>query len=541
MEGSPVRWNDEFASQRYYIDKTETHELLAKRVGTFVANGDERHIEPFIRMIIEMKFIPAGRTLRNAGRPKGGLINCYALEIDDTIESIAETIGNCIILNAEGGGVGLNASLVRPKKSPIKGKGGDASGPVSWLKIIDVAAGEIETGGQRRAALLALLDIGHPDIERFIDAKVVDGTLPNFNISVGIRQNFLDAVKEDEMWPLSFRGQVHKEVKAKYLWDKILNNMLKYADPGILNLDNLYSNNSWAIGYPIATTNPCGEICLEHGGSCDLGSFVLPSFVKQGEFDWKDFEEHIKLAVRFLDNVLDVNKWTLQINRDQAQALRRIGIGTTGLADALFMLGVRYGSMECIEFLDKLYSFLRDKAYRASMELAQEKGVFPKCTAALVKSKFIRTLPRSVQRKIKENGLRNVTMLTCPPVGSTSILVGVTSGIEPLFAKAYERKDKRKKVEKYVHYLAETNCKEDWYVDSYDITPEEHFEIVATVQRYIDSGVSKTINVPASYKGEDLSNLLLDYLGDIKGVTIYRDGSKKNQVLTPCKNGTCDI
>ena len=538
-----MQWNNELAIDRYYIDDNEGHEGLATRVGTFVANGDKQWVDPFTKAILDMKFIPGGRILRNAGRPKGGLINCYARQIPDHIEGIAQVVAECMILNAEGGGVGLDASLLRPKGDPIKGKGGSASGPLSWLKIINTSSGVIETGGQRRAALLALLSVRHPDIEKFIDAKTQGRILSNFNISVGITKSFIKAVEEDDEWDLVFRDKVYSKVRAKILWDKIVENMLVCAEPGIINLSNLYKNNSFLVGEPVVCTNPCGELPLDDGGACCLGSFVLPAFVKDHQMDWKDLDSYVEIGIRFLDSVLDVNQWTLQINRDKAQGLRRIGLGTMGLADMLFLLGIRYGSPSCIEFLDILYSRIRNTAYRVSVEIAKEKGSFPKYQRMFLDAKFIRTLPRSIYGKIKESGIRNVTMLTCPPNGTTSLLVDVSSGVEPLFAKAYERSDRYNKKVQIVHPLTEAGCTEDWFVDSSDITPAEHLEVQAAIQRYVDGAVSKTINVPESCTVDDLSADLFSYLPDLKGVTVYRQGSRENQVLTPmtCKSGVCDV
>lgn len=537
-----MNWNQALALDRYCINNTEDHEALSRRVGTTLGNGDIELSGEFFRIIHEMKFIPGGRILRNAGRPKGGLINCFGFNIPDHIEGIAQVVANCMILNAEGGGVGLCASNIRPKGDPIKGKGGFASGPISWLKIINTSSDVIETGGQRRAAMLALLAVDHPDIEKFITAKTIDRVLNNFNISVGITNNFLEAVREDDNWNLQFRGKIYKEVKARDLWNKIIDNMLRCAEPGLLNLSNLYKNNSWTVGHPIVVTNPCGEVPVEDGGACCLGSLVLPAFIHGEDFDWKEFDTTVHLAIKFLDNVLDANTWTLQLNRDQAHDLRRIGLGTMGLADCLFGLGIRYGSETCIDFLDTLYSRLRNAAYRASIDLAREKGSFPTFTKKFCEAKFIRTLPRSIQRGIKEHGIRNVTVLTSPPCGTTSLLVGVTSGIEPLFAKSYERRDRYNKGTVITHDLAKQGCKEDWFVDAQEITPYEHLEVQATVQKYLDGAVSKTINVPEKYTGEDLSALLLDYLDEIKGVTIYREGSREGQVLTACdlNTGECE-
>jgi len=536
-----MEWNHELAKARYYLGD-EDHESIAKRVGTYVANGDATYVDPFIEMILKMWFMPAGRILRNAGRPKGGLLNCYFLDIQDDLFDIMYFVANTAILNAEGGGVGTNVSYLRPEGDPVRGRGGIASGPVSWLEITNFAAGKICTGGQRRAALKADMIVSHPDIHKFIDAKLVDGKLQNFNISVGITSRFMDAVRNDENWSLSFREKDYDKVSANQLWDKIVTNMLAYGEPGIQYLDNLYSNNSWYV-FPIRGTNPCGEVPLEHCGVCCLGSLVLPAFVHNGSFDWNLFEQTTRLGVRFLDNTLDVNNYVFQFNKDQAHALRRIGIGTMGLAAALFALGIRYGSTECVEFLDKLYARLRDTAYKESIELSKEKGAFPKFDPRYLKSRFVKTLPRSIQRKIREHGIRNCTILTQPPTGTTAQLVGVTEGCEPLPHKAYERCDGDKESEVIIHPLTEKGCDADWFVDSTDLTIDEHFEVQATIQKYVDGAVSKTINVPKETTTEQIKEALLKYLDEIKGVTIYRQGSRKNEPIKPitCKSGVCDL
>lgn len=561
------------AVRRYFLNKEEGWENCCKRSAKFAASAEvpEKRSyweEKYMEMMYDSKFLPGGRILRNAGKLKGSVFNCFVLPVEDDIVSIGDLLKNALIIWSEGGGVGVNFSALRPGGAPLKTRGGESSGLVSFISVLDHAASIIKVGGQRRAACIAIVKSSHPEIEAFIDAKLKDDILSCFNISVSVDEDFLTAVEKGNgaKWDLKFGGKIYDSVDAKKLWQKIINNMINHGEPGLINERNLAKNNSYYYN-PIISSNPCGEAPLGPNEACDLGSLVLPNFVKQKNTDLAGLAETIETAVRFLDNIIDVNYYSLFDIENQVKQGRRIGLGTMGLADYLFKKELRYGSPKAIAEVERLYKFIRDKAYEVSIKLAIEKGVFPKFDKiAYGQASFIRKLPASLRKSIKDHGTRNVTLLTQAPTGTTSLVAGVTSGIEPLFCKAYKRKDNLGE-RVYIHsILKELGDNEipEWFVDSYDLTPVDHFETQAAITRFTDGAVAKTINLSKETTVETLNDLLLEYIWDLKGVTVYRDGSRKGQVLIPlekdkikryinkgsnslmeedveCASGTCDI
>ena len=525
------------AKSRYFLNG-EDWEGCCRRVAYTIATPekDKTYGEKFAEMISEMSFVPAGRILRNSGRPKGSILNCFHLSVGDSIEEIGECLKNSLILWSEGGGVGLTFSNLRPKGDIILGKGGQSSGLVSFMEVFNSAADKIESGGARRAAALALVDISHPEVLDFIDSKLTHGILKCFNISVGINNDFLEAVEGDKDWSFKFKQKHYGTLKARDIWNKMIKNMVACGEPGIINWSNFAKNNSWYFA-SVSGTNPCGETCLSHAQSCDLGSLVLPAFITGNvNTNWKKLESTIRLAVRFLDNVIDVNKYPLKEVDIQSHNARRIGIGVMGLAEYLFAKGVVYGSEKAVAETEKLMRFIRDCSYEASVELAVEKGSFPKFDSLLYgKSSFIRKLPAPLRMDIKKHGVRNCTLMAMQPGGTISLVADVNGGIEPVFSKAFIRKD-RVGERVYIHPkyqgMLENNQEiPDWFVDSFDIEPKDHFEMQVACQKYCDGSVSKTINLPAHSTEEDLSELLLEYATDLKGVTVYRDGSRDGQIL----------
>lgn len=535
------------AKSRYFLDGEDWNgcALRAGYTGASVEDNPKKWIDLFSEAIYEQKFLPAGRILRNSGRIRGSLLNCFHIAPEDSIESIGNFLRDSLILWSEGGGVGTTLSNLRPNGAKIISKGGESSGPISFLQAADACASTIESGGSRRAAGLAELCVSHPDILSFIDSKSIDKLLSYFNISVGITEDFLDCVESDGVWSLEFNNQKYTEISAVKLWNKIIANMYNHAEPGLLNLDNLHSNNSYYFS-SISGVNPCGEASLDNYGSCDLGSIILPSFVsKTGLTNWKELERIIYISIRFLDNILDANKYTLEKIKLVSQASRRIGLGVMGLAEYLFAKKVRYGSQESIYHIEKLMKFIRNTSYKASIELAKEKGSFPKFDAiAFNKAHFVKTLPISLKHDIKKYGIRNCTLLAMPPTGTTSLLVqnenvsSCTGGIEPLFAKGLIRKD-RISERPYIHPLCKKFIAEktpDWFVDSKDLTAKDHLEVQSIIQKYVDGSVSKTINLPKDSTLSELRELMLLYIRDLKGVTVYRDGSRSKQVLYHMNN-----
>jgi len=542
MLSKKVQLNDnaeKVATARYFMDE-EDWETCTERVADTAAlpEGDRKskYKDLFHDMLYCQDFLCGGRILRNSRRSRGSLFNCYHLPIGDSIEEIGDFYRDALILWSEGGGVGCNFSPLRPKDDPILGKGGKSSGLVSWIEGANAIAQLIESGGARRAAAIGHVDISHPEILNFIDAKTVHGKLSHFNISVAVTDEFLEAVETDDLWEFKFKQKSYGKMKARLIWNKIVDNMIQYAEPGLLNWNNFSKNNSFYFE-PVLGTNPCGETTLGPYGVCDLGSLVLPNFITGNvNTNWKKLETTIKLAIRFLDNIIDVNKYTLKQIDINAHNSRRIGLGILGVAEYLFAKKVRYGSDKANVELDRLMRFIRDAAYQASVELAIEKGSFPKFDPVQFgKASFVRKLPASLRMDIKRFGIRNTTIMALAPTGTISLLTDYTNGIEPLYSKAYLRHD-RVSDRVYIHPKYEEFLKSgepipDWYVDSFDLTPKDHFEVQVIMQRYTDGSVSKTINLPKETTGEDLSKLLLEYIHDLKGVTVYRDGSRPGQIL----------
>ena len=528
---------EEVAKSRYY-NNGEDWESCCRRVSEAVASVEKDKIgysEKFGEMIYNMDFLGGGRILRNSGKQKGSSLNCYHLQIADSISEIGEFMKSSLIIWASGGGVGVNMSSLRPKGSPILGKGGFSSGMVTFLTAADALAKTIESGGQRRAAGLASLDISHPEIFDFIDSKTTHGDISYFNISVMVNDEFLEAVERDMDWDLKFKQKVYKTVKARDLWDKIVYNMVHHAEPGILNTSNLMKNNSYYFA-PISGVNPCGEATLSAGESCCLGSLVLPNFITGNvNTNWQKLERVIKLAVRFLDNVIDTNVYDLPIIDEKTHDSRRIGLGAMGLADYLFAKKIRYGSKDAINETEKLVRFIRDVAYQASVELAKEKGSFPKFDPIMYgKASFIRKLPASLRMDIKKYGIRNVTLMSFAPTGSSSLLPECVGGIEPLMFRGYKRVDRVSERiyihPKYKELLLSGEPIPDWFVDMSDLTPNDHFEMQTAVQKWCDGSVSKTVNAPKGTTEEQLSKYLLEYIHDLKGTTVYIDETRSGQV-----------
>ena len=534
------------AESRYFINEKEDWERLSVRVGRGAASveatyeAQEEYAAKFAEMIYNMQFLSAGRILRNMGRPRGTLFNCYAKNIDDTIESIAYTAADAMILWADGGGVGFNASFMRPQDAPILQKGGESSGPISFLTGYNAFAETIKTGGSRRAAALALMKVTHPDIFKFINSKTKDGLLNNFNISVGVTEEFLDAVETNSTWDLRFNRKIYETINSRDLWDLVMTNMVKHAEPGLINWDNLRNNNSYYFDN-IVSPNPCGEVPLGDNGVCCLGSLVLPKFITgKINTNWKLLENVIELAVRFLDNIINVNKYPDHIPGIKIKAFesRRIGLGVMGMAEYLFAKKLRYGSPEAIEAIEKLMRNIRDFTYNASIKLSAEKGAFPKYdTMPYSKANYVRSLPNPIKMDIKKYGIRNVTLQAVAPTGTISLLAEVTSSAEPLPFKAYERNDQVGS-RAYIHDRYKKIIENDeetpsWFVDSTDLKPEDHLETQVAIQKYTDGAVSKTILLPKGTKPEELSYLLLQYIRDLKGTTCYVDGSREGQILVP--------
>lgn len=527
---------------RYFINDKEDWTGLADRVGFEVGNVEPNNTEyyqnEFSSMIENLEFLPGGRILRNIRRPRGSLFNCYVEPMYDSIKEIGDFISNALVLWSSGGGVGVNASHLRPDLAEIKGQGGTSSGPVSFLRAANAAAETIKTGGSRRAAALALMHVRHPDIKKFIDAKMIHGELNNFNISVAVTEKFLEAVETDSNWETKWAQKEWTKFPARTLWNRIMDNMVKFAEPGLLNWDKLTSNNSYYFD-PILATNPCGEVPLGAHGVCCLGSLVLPKFITGSvNTNWQKLAHVVRLAVRFLDDIIDINKYELKDTEQNAFGGRRIGLGIMGLAEYLFAKKIRYGSPKAIIEIERLMRYIRDVAYEESIKLAEEKGAFPKFDSiAFSKAHFIRELKPKMRMSIKKYGMRNVTVMAIAPTGTISLVAGVTSSAEPLPYRAFMRHDEigdRMYLHPIYKELLDSGDEiPEWYVDTTDLKPEDHLDTQAIIQKYTDSAVSKTINMPKGTTADMLSDLMLEYIRDLKGVTLYVDGSRKDQIINP--------
>ena len=529
---------------------------------------------------------------RNRGHHN--LLNCYVIIPEDDVESIGQTVSDMYKISCAGGGVGFNVSKIRPKGDHIGSVKTSAPGSVSVLKMINEVGEHVRAGKNRRTALMGILNVTHPDLLEFLHVKLDQGELNNFNISVAITNRFLEAVELNEDWYFSFNNKEYhsyelfrigynsegtpttqdrisvialdeedalaraenfhkvgwtdtfemigqKDIKAKELWDMIWKNSVESGDPGIYNIDlaNSYTNVSYFES--LDSTNPCGEISLPSYGNCCLGNINLNNMVlgDGSDVDWKRLAKTVRTGVRFLDNVLTINTFPTEECKKVGERSRRVGLGVTGLHYMLIKLGIRYGSEKCLEFLERLFATIRDEAYKMSIYLARDKKPFPEFDyKKYLNEEFARTLPARIRMLIKRYGIRNAVLLTIPPCGTISMLHGVSSGIEPIFSAMYNRRYRHNNIWKeqlVVDPLFEEfhngNKPLGAFVGAYDVTPEEHIKVQATVQKYIDSCISKTINLPSESDTDDFSQVALDYAPYMKGLTVYRAGSKGNEPL----------
>lgn len=528
---------------RYTFTPEETWAEAARRLSRQMALAeipDKQKVyeEKFFEIISDNLFVPGGRIWYNSGRNNPQLLNCFVLSNQlDSKEGWGNLSREMIISSMHGGGNGIDFSDVRPNGAPIVGQRGECPGPLSLMKLIDNNSPPIKAGGARRVALMFSLDLDHPDVMEFLDAKLEKGELQYANVSVRSKRTteFLKAVKKDLDWELNWKGKFKKTIKARDLWNKIVKNSYDCAEPGFLNWELALEESNIYYIEDLVTTNPCGEIAMSSYDCCCLGHIVLSRFVKDNEIDWHYLANTVRTGVRFLDNVLTVNHYPLPEMKEKSNKLRRIGLGTTALADTLALLGHKYGSDEGNKFIDKLFRFISKTAYEASIMLAIEKGMFPACNPDKhVESGFMKRMPAKIKQLVKEHGIRNCAILTQAPTGTVSILSGnCSSGIEPMFAAAYERrywdKDERK-TELLFHPLFEQFMQEgksvDHFIGSHDLSVRDHMEVQKIVQKHIDNAVSKTINIPYDYPLEDVAQLWLEYLPNLKGTTFYRENTR---------------
>ncbi|MES9992807.1 MAG: adenosylcobalamin-dependent ribonucleoside-diphosphate reductase [Candidatus Thiodiazotropha sp.] len=516
----------------------------------------------FIRILEDFAFLPGGRILAGTGvAHEVTLSNCFVIgPVEDSLEGIFAALRQGALTMQQGGGIGYDFSCLRPYGSTTKRVGGIASGPVSFMRIWDAMCDTLVSTTSRRGAMMASLRCDHPDIERFIDAKSEPDQLRHFNLSVQISDRFMVAVDGDEDWPLLFPvkeldeaggDNVVRVVRARELWERIMRATYDYAEPGVLFIDTINRMNNLYDREWISTTNPCGEIPLPAYGACNLGSLNLTRFVTQpfsesSAIDYPALQRSVEMAVRFLDNVIDLSHYPLPAQRKQAQSTRRIGLGITGLADSLIMLGLHYAEEEARQEAAKIMAHICHMAYRSSIELAKERGCFPYFEEnAYLHSQFIGTLPDDIQQGIARHGIRNSHLTAIAPAGTISLLANnVSSGIEPVYAFNY-RRSVRQASAQYKEYDLSDYAWRLWqkfnpgkplpkaFVDSAGLSPREHLEMQSVLQPYVDSAISKTINIPTDFPYEAFKSIYKDAhkLG-LKGCTTFRPNPVSGEILS---------
>jgi ribonucleoside-diphosphate reductase alpha chain len=547
---------EEVFKRSYARNEKETWSEASLRVASHVSSAEENGLRRkwasrFYDEIVSNRFMPGGRIWYGSGRAKAQLLNCFVISPDnfDSREGWGQLLKESIIISGTGGGIGINFSPIRPNGTEIKGTGGRATGPVSLMRMDNGVGLELVAGGGRRMAKMSCLDINHPDVEEFLDCKLIDGDLSTTNISVVLNfdpKEFKRLVDEDKEIELEYNGlKTGKIIKAKEFWNKLVQNAWNNGEPGVLN--GFYANKMNNISYhtPLISTNPCGEIWLEAYGCCCLGAIVLPRFVKDGTLDWESLENTIRVAVRFLDNVLSINHYPIEKIKENCEDVRRIGLGVMGLHTMLLEFGIKY--TDGFEMSEKVIDFIKKVAYDTSINLAIEKGPFPAFKPEFCDSGFMKTMKPSIRRKVKEYGIRNCAILTVAPTGTTGIVSGVSTGIEPYMAPVYWRRIKMvdaklKTVIKKVLVIEPAYDKfGDLIEGAADISVEDHFKMQQVVQKHIDNAVSKTINLPNDYPVENLSKIWLDNIETLKGTTFYRWGSRENEPFQPILKNDIDL
>ena len=541
------------------IDKavSDSWRRVAKALAA-VENDPSVWEDRFFDAMDDFKFLPAGRILSGAGADRRvTLFNCFVMgDVPDDMGGIFDHLKEAALTMQQGGGIGYDFSTLRPKGAPVKGVGADASGPLSFMDVWDSMCRTIMSAGSRRGAMMATLRCDHPDIEAFIEAKHEPGRLRMFNLSVLVTDPFMQAVKDDAPWNLVFDGTVYRTIKARELWDGIMHATYAYAEPGVIFIDRINQRNNLHYCETIHATNPCGEQPLPPYGACLLGSVNLARLVQNpfdadAQIDMAQLDDLTRTAVRMMDNVVDVSGFPLEQQAHEAKAKRRIGLGITGLADALIMCGARYGSADAVALTQTWLRAMQRSAYLASTELAREKGAFPLFDKEqYLAGETIGGLDMDVKDAIAENGIRNALLTSVAPTGTISLFAdNVSSGLEPVFSFTYRRQvlmpdgsRREEEVSDYAFRLYKrlkgadtplTNA----FVDAQSLSPEDHLVMQSTVQQFIDSSISKTINVPEDTSFEVFKDIYMQAfeLG-CKGCTTYRPNDVTGSVLSLSAN-----
>ncbi|WP_374398329.1 adenosylcobalamin-dependent ribonucleoside-diphosphate reductase [Tabrizicola sp.] len=509
--------------------------------------------EEFYAALEGFRFLPAGRITAGAGTGRQvTLFNCFVMgTVPDTMAGIFDSLKEAALTMQQGGGIGYDFSTIRPRGAPVAGVAADASGPLSFMDVWDAMCRTIMSAGSRRGAMMATMRCDHPDIEAFIEAKKDPARLRMFNLSVLVTDAFMAAVKADGPWELVFGGRVYKTVEARDLWNRIMRSTFDYAEPGVIFIDRINAMNNLGYAETIAATNPCGEQPLPPYGACLLGSINLPTLVK-GAFeegaamDMGALDRLVRVAVRAMDNVVDASRFPLPQQAQEAQAKRRIGLGVTGLADALLMVGLRYGSEEAAKVTEQWMHAIARAAYLASVDLAQEKGAFPLFEAeGYLAGGNMAQMDKDVREAIRKHGIRNALLTSVAPTGTISLYAGnVSSGIEPVFAYAYTRKvlqkDGSRTEEEVVDYAVRLWREKhgdaplpDHFVNAQTLPPLDHVRMQAAAQKWVDSSISKTINCPPDISFDAFKEVYMAAWDQgCKGCTTYRPNDVTGSVLT---------
>ena len=538
----------------------ETPQQLFKRVAKFVASCEEyqKHFfeVQFYKMLSCLYFLPNSPTLMNAGCKKGQLSACFVLPVEDSLEDIFNTLKYAALIHQSGGGTGFNFSKLRPKDDLVSSSSGTSSGPVAFIKVYDAATEYVKQGGKRRGANMGILNVSHPDIEEFIASKSSKDAIENFNISVGISDDFMEAVEQDLNWSLinPRTKKVTKVLKAQEIWQLIVSEAWQTGDPGLIFIDTINTQNPTPEIGSIESTNPCGEVPLLNYESCNLGSINLSKMIEEQEnkiiIDWKKLTKTIHLGIRFLDNIITLNHYLLPQIKKITTANRKIGLGVMGWAELLIQLEVPYASDEAVTLAEQIMQFIKKESFKASEKLAVERGVFPNWKNSIYSP---------------TNKLRNATCNSIAPTGTISVIANTSYSIEPLFALAYNRVgilgnetqteintlfiEKIKQLNLWTPEVKNTVLKtgsiqnielipdyiKSLFKTSLDISWQYHLLHQRAFQKYTDNAVSKTINLSDEKTVKDVSNIFMTaWKYKLKGITIYRYGSKTNQVLQKC-------
>jgi ribonucleoside-diphosphate reductase alpha chain len=506
----------------------------------------------FFAVLEDFKFVPGGRIMHGAGREdiRTTLNNCYVVAVrEDSIKAIYDTIINEALTYKYGGGCGHDLSALRPAGDAINGTGGESCGPTGFMNLFSENTNTIAQHG-RRGANMQTLRIDHPDIEKFIEIKTGNVDMVKYsNISVLLTHDFMDAVDNDKEFDLTYNNKVYKTIKARTLWNRIIEHAHASAEPGLLFWDTMKDYHNAEYCSPLVSTNPCAEQPLPDGGCCNLGAVNLERFVDEnGNFMINEFKKTVAIGTRFLDNVVDynINRHALENQKQNATNDRRVGLGILGLGDMLVRMSIKYDSEDALQTVDQIMKIFRDITYETSVELAQEKGSFPNFDwKGYSKSKFVKNLPKSIRNKISANGIRNSTLTTVAPTGSGAIVSRVTSGVEPIFATSYKRRvkkndsygrsfDEYKVIHPVINQLfGGDEDLPDYVVTSHNIDPYFRVKMQSVIQKYIDSSISSTVNLSENITVDTIADIYMKaYKTGLKGITVYREGSREGILIT---------